>query len=348
MTRSNGGDIPASMAQKALITGCSGAKLTADEHAFFCQHRPCGLILFARNCISSDQIADLAAAARESVAGEEMLVLVDQEGGRVQRMGPPRWRTYPAARSFGRLYESDPVAGVAAVRAVAQLMAQDLFAAGINADCAPVLDLPVPGSHEIISDRAYGRDPDTVIVLARAMAGGLLDGGVLPVIKHMPGHGRARSDSHKELPVISASLAELRKSDFKPFVALKDMPLAMTAHIVLSAVDDAAPASISAAIISQVIREQIGFGGLLMSDDLDMAALTGPPGERARSVINAGCDVALHCSGKLAGMVAAAEAVPELSAAALTRLQRAFGRLQAPVAFDQDRAESWLKKVLAA
>lgn len=335
------------MAQKALIAGCSGPELTADERAFFREHRPCGLILFARNCISREQIARLAGAARDCVAGEELLVLVDQEGGRVQRMGPPRWRRYPAARSFGRLYESDPVAGVAAVRAVARLMAQDLRAAGINADCAPVLDLPQPGAHEIIGDRAYAGDPDTVIALARAMAGGLFDGGVLPVIKHIPGHGRARADSHRELPVIGVSLEELRESDFKPFTALNDMPLAMTGHIVLSAVDDAAPASVSAPIISQVIRQQIGFGGLLMSDDLDMAALTGKPGERAGAVIAAGCDVALHCSGKLAGMTEAAEAVPEMSGAALARLEDAFGRLKAPVAFDQDRAESWLNEVLA-
>lgn len=348
MTLSSGGDIPANMAQKALITGCSGPVLTAGEHVFFREHRPCGLILFARNCISSDQIARLAADARACVAGEELLVLVDQEGGRVQRMGPPRWRAYPAARSFGRLYESDPADGVAAARAVARLMAKDLSEAGINANCAPVIDLPASGAHDIIGDRAYGGNPETIIALARAVAGGLLDGGVLPVIKHIPGHGRARADSHKELPVISASLEELRNSDFKPFEALNDMPLAMTAHIVLSAVDDAAPASVSGAIISQVIRGQIGFDGLLMSDDLDMAALTGTPGERARAVIAAGCDVALHCSGILADMAAAADAVPELNAAALVRLENAFGRLQEPAAFDQDRAESWLKKVLAA
>ncbi len=347
MTLSSGGDNPASMAQKAFIAGCSGPELTADEQVFFREHRPCGLILFARNCISSDQIARLAAAARACVAGEELLVLVDQEGGRVQRMGPPRWRKYPAARSFGRLYDGDRVAGIEAARAVARLMAKDLHEAGINANCAPVLDLPASGAHEIIGDRAFSSNPETTIALARAVAEGLLDGGVLPVIKHIPGHGRARADSHNELPVISASLEELKNSDFKPFAALNDLPLAMTAHIVLSAVDDVAPASASAAIISQVIREQIGFGGLLMSDDLDMSALTGTPAERAQAVIAAGCDVALHCSGKLADMAKAAEAVPELSAAALVRLEDAFGRLQAPAAFDQDRAESWLKKVLA-
>ncbi|MFQ5627039.1 MAG: beta-N-acetylhexosaminidase, partial [Methyloligellaceae bacterium] len=285
---------------------------------------------------------------RACVAGGELLILVDQEGGRVQRMGPPQWRIYPAARNFGRLYDSDPEEGVNAARAVARLMAKDLFEAGINTDCAPVLDLPAPGAHEIIGDRAYGSDPETVIALARSVAEGLLDGGVLPVIKHIPGHGRARADSHEKLPVISASREELSETDFKPFAALNDLPLAMTAHVVLSAVDDVAPASVSAPIISQVIRKQIGFGGLVMSDDLDMAALTGTPAERARSVIAAGCDVVLHCSGKLADMAEVADATPELSAAALARLKQAFGQLQAPVAFDEDRAESWLKKALVA
>jgi len=336
------------MVQKALITGCSGAELTADEQAFFREHRPCGLILFARNCISSEQIAELSAAVRACVAGSELLILVDQEGGRVQRMGPPQWRTYPAARNFGRLYDSDAGEGVAAAGAVARLMAKDLFEAGINADCAPVLDLPAPGAHDIIGDRAYSSDPETTIALARAVAQGLLDGGVLPVIKHMPGHGRAQADSHETLPVISASLEELSVSDFKPFMALNDLPLAMTAHVVLSAVDDVAPASVSAPIISQVIRKRIGYGGLIMSDDLDMAALTGTLGERTSSVIAAGCDVALHCSGKLADMEDVADAAPELSAAARARLKAAFGQLKTPVAFDQDQAERWLKKAFAA
>lgn len=335
------------MAQKALIAGCSGPEFTAAERSFFREHRPCGLILFARNCVSRDQIAGLAGAARDCVAGDELLVLVDQEGGRVQRMGPPRWRKYPAARAFGRLYETDRGEGVEAARAVARLMARDLYEAGINANCAPVLDVPAPGAHEIIGDRAYGADPRTIIALARAFAQGLLDGGVLPVVKHIPGHGRARVDSHKDLPVIGASLEELSGTDFKPFAALNDLPLAMTAHVVLSALDDVAPASVSAHIISQVIRKQIGFGGLVMSDDLDMAALTGTVAERARGVIAAGCDVALHCSGKLADMAAVADAVPELSGAALARLKEAFRVLRAPVAYDAERAEYLLEKALS-
>ncbi len=336
------------MARKALIAGCSGPELTTAERSFFRKHRPCGLILFARNCVSREQIADLAGAARECVAGEELLVLVDQEGGRVQRMGPPQWRKYPAARAFGRLYESNRGEAIEATHAVARLMAHDLHEVGINADCAPVLDVPATGAHEIIGDRAYGEDPETIIALARAFARGLLDGGVLPVVKHIPGHGRARADSHKDLPVIDASLEELSESDFKPFAALNDLPLAMTAHVVLSAVDDVDPASVSAPIIGEVIRQQIGFRGLIMSDDLDMAALTGTLAERATGVIGAGCDVALHCSGLLAGMEEVADAAPELSGAALTRLNDAFGALKAPVAFDVERAENMLEKALAA
>ena len=335
------------MAQKALIAGCSGPELSADEQSFFREHRPCGLILFARNCVSRDQISGLVGAVRECVSGDEMLVLVDQEGGRVQRMGPPQWRKYPAARAFARLYERDRGEGIEAARAVARMMAHDLFEVGINTDCAPVLDVPAAGAHEIIGDRAYGDDPETIIALAGAFALGLLDGGVLPVVKHIPGHGRARADSHKGLPVINASLDELSQSDFNPFAALNDLPLAMTAHVVLSAVDDVAPASVSAPIITQVIREQIGFSGLIMSDDLDMAALSGTLAERAAGVIGAGCDVALHCSGVLAGMAEVADAVPELSGAALKRLNNALGELKAPVTFDAERAEDLLEKALS-
>lgn len=336
------------MAHKALITGCSGPELTADEQSFFREHRPCGLILFARNCVSRDQIQSLTNAARGCVAGDELLVLVDQEGGRVQRMGPPQWRKYPAARAFGQLYEKDRSEGVEAAQAVARLMANDLYEAGINADCAPVLDVPAAGAHDIIGDRAYGGDPNTIIALARAFAQGLLEGGVLPVVKHIPGHGRARADSHKDLPIIGASLEELSTIDFKPFTMLNDLPMAMTAHVVLSAIDDEAPASVSAAIIGQVIRERIGFGGLLMSDDLDMAALKGTPAERAAAVIAAGCDVALHCSGKLDDMRVVADAVPELSGAALDRLVQTFARLKAPRAYDEERAEILLNKALSA
>lgn len=335
------------MVHKALITGCSGTSLTADERAFFSDTRPCGLILFARNCASRGQIRDLAESAR-GCAGDDMLVLVDQEGGRVQRMGPPEWRVYPPARAYARLYAGDRQQGVEAVRAVARLMASDLHEAGINVDCLPVLDVPGPGAHEIIGDRAYGNDPDTVSVLGRAAAEGLMEGGVLPVVKHVPGHGRARADSHKGLPVIDATLEELEATDFRPFRALNDMPLAMTAHVVLRALDETAPATVSAHIMEEVIRNRIGFGGLVMSDDLDMAALSGSPGERARAVIAAGCDVALHCSGDPADVALVADAVPELTGQPLARFEAALGRLHPPALFDKERALGLLEMAMGA
>jgi beta-N-acetylhexosaminidase len=335
------------MVFKALITGCSGPELTTDERSFLGDVRPCGLILFARNCISPDQIQNLVASARES-AGDDLLVLVDQEGGRVQRMGPPHWRTYPPARAFAHLYRNEPELALDAAHAVTRLMAADLHEVGITVDCAPVLDVPAPGAHEIIGDRAYGDTPETIIALARVVADAFLEGGVLPVIKHMPGHGRARSDSHKDLPVIDASVEELEETDFKPFVALSDLPLAMTAHVVLKALDEDAPASVSALIMREVIRKRIGFDGLVMSDDLDMAALSGSPAERAEGVIAAGCDVALHCSGKIEDMVQVAAAVPELSGKALARFEGALGELKTPEPFDEEQALVLLEKVQAA
>jgi beta-N-acetylhexosaminidase len=335
------------MVHKALIAGCSGLELTGDERAFFSDARPCGLILFARNCSNREQVRALVDDARECV-GDSLLALIDQEGGRVQRMGPPEWRKYPSARAFSALYLEDPDLGVRAVRAVTRLMAGDLNEVGINVDCMPVLDVPAKDGHEIIGNRAYGSDPETIVALARAAAEALIDGGVLPVIKHIPGHGRARSDSHKDLPVVEAPLAELEARDFKPFKALADMPLAMTAHVVFSALDETAPATISRLIINQVIRRRIGFGGLVISDDLEMASLTGPLPERAKSVIGAGCDVVLHCSGKLADAMAVADAVPVLDGETLARFEAALARLTDPVAFDEDAALGLLEKVAGA
>ncbi len=331
---------------RAIITGCSGPDLTSDELSFLRDVRPCGLILFARNCISRDQITSLVASARDSV-GDDLLVLVDQEGGRVQRMGPPQWRKYPSARAFAHFYQNDPAGALDAAHAVTRLMAADLYETGINVDCAPVLDVPSPGAHEIIGDRAYGDNPDTIIALARVVADAFLEGGVLPVIKHIPGHGRARADSHKDLPVIDACEEELESIDFKPFAALNDLPLAMTAHVVLKTLDEDAPASVSALIMSQVIRKGIGFDGLVMSDDLDMAALSGTPAERAGNVITAGCDVALHCSGKFEDMVQVAAAVPELGGKSLARFDAALGRLKIPGPFDEEQALVMLEKVQA-
>ena len=333
------------MVHKALIAGCSGPELTVDERVFFRDVRPCGLILFARNCQTRDQIAKLTDDARENAGREDLLVLVDQEGGRVQRMGPPEWRKYPNAQVYARLYQNNPEDALDAAYGVTRLMAADLHEVGINVDCAPVLDVPAPGAHNIIGNRAYGDNPETIIALARVVAGAFLEGGVLPVIKHMPGHGRARADSHKALPVIDASLEELAGSDFRPFMALNDLPLAMTAHVVLKALDEDAPASVSALIMDKVIRKHIGFRGLVMSDDLDMSALSGTLPERAKRVISAGCDVVLHCSGNLRDAEQVADAVPALEGSALARYEAALKRLTEPVPFDEKRALGILEKL---
>lgn len=338
-------DIPARMAFKALIAGCSGPELTAGERDFFSAAKPCGLILFGRNCVSRDQISNLVAGVQDAI-GERVLVLIDQEGGRVQRMGPPEWRAYPAARRLSALYAANHDEGLEAARLVSRLIARDLREVGINVDCLPVLDVPAPGAHDIIGDRAYGDDPETISILGRAAAEGLLDGGVLPVVKHVPGHGRAKADSHKDLPVIDASLEDLEAIDFKPFKALNDMPLAMTAHVVLKALDQTAPATISRLIMAEVIRKRIGFTGLVMSDDLDMAALSGQLAERARAVIAAGCDVVLHCSGVLPDMQVVADALPELEGVALERFEGAVDRIAEPVAFDEVRAMHLLEKAM--
>ncbi|MEC9369223.1 MAG: beta-N-acetylhexosaminidase [Pseudomonadota bacterium] len=334
------------MALKAFISGCAGTSLTAGERAFFREERPCGLILFARNCETPAQIRELTGSYREAVGADGLLVLIDQEGGRVQRLGPPHWRRYPAARRFADLYIRDATAGSEALRQVTQLMASDLRALGINVDCLPVLDVPEAGAHDVIGDRAYGTEPSIVARLGRVAAEACLAAGVLPVIKHIPGHGRARADSHISLPVIDAALGELEVTDFPPFAALKDMPLAMTAHVLLTALDPERPASVSPVIISDVIRKRIGFQGLLMSDDVSMGALGGGLGDRARAVIASGSDVVLHCNGKMDEMKAVAASSPELADASLQRFADALGRLVEPEVLDVKSAEAALARVM--
>ena len=290
----------------ALITGVAATTLTPQEVDFLRDIRPAGLILFARNLVNHSQIRALISAVREAVGTEELLVLIDQEGGRVQRLRPPLGRTLPPASAYGTLYSRDPAQATAAAFAVARLLAEDLKALGINADCAPVLDLPVPSSHAVIGDRAYGTSIDQVVRLARSVAQGFMAGGVLPVIKHIPGHGRATKDSHLALPVVTESREVLAASDFVPFKALNLLPAAMTAHIIYSAIDAGAPASTSAILVGDVIRGEIGFDGLLMSDDLSMNALSGGMRQRAESVIAAGSDIVLHCNGDLREMRSAA------------------------------------------
>jgi beta-N-acetylhexosaminidase len=314
------------MTARAFIAGCSGPVLTAEEEAFFRAAAPWGFILFKRNIETPAQLTALNAALRATV-GRDAPILIDQEGGRVQRMGPPHWPAYPPGRAYGRLAGNDPLYHREIARLGARLMAHDLRAVGINVDCVPVLDVPIAGAHDVIGDRAYGRDPETVALLGRAAAEGLIAGGVLPVIKHIPGHGRAAADSHHDLPVVHASRAELERQDFVPFRHLADMPLAMTAHVVYTALDPEHPATTSATVMRDVIRGHIGYDGLVMSDDLSMNALSGSLAERTRAAFAAGCDMALHCNGRLDEMDSVAAESPELAGEAGRRAAAALARI---------------------
>ncbi len=279
----------------AAIFGCAGHALTSAGAAFFREVSPWGFILFERNIDSPDQVRALVSELRATVERPDAPVLIDQEGGRVARLTPPHWRRYPPGRAYGQIVGAETRREITWLGA--RLMAQDLFELGINVDCAPVLDVPAPGGHEIIGDRAYGDTPEIVAELGRAAAEGLMAGGVLPIVKHIPGHGRAAADSHLDLPVVSASLTDLEARDFAPFKALADLPMAMTAHVVYAAVDPDLPATTSSAVIERVIRGAIGFDGLLISDDLSMKALSGDFEARARDALHAGCDIVLHCNG---------------------------------------------------
>jgi beta-N-acetylhexosaminidase len=319
----------------ACILGCSGPALTAAERAFFAETRPWGFILFARNVETPEQVRRLTADLRETVGRADAPILVDQEGGRVQRLGPPRWRRFPPGRAYGDLPGDDPLLRRGIARLGARLLAHDLAALGINVDCVPVLDTPDPQGHEIIGDRAYGDTPDEVAVLGRAAAEGLIAGGVLPIVKHIPGHGRARADSHLELPVVDAGLDALEARDFAPFKALSDMPMAMTAHVIYAAVDRRRPATTSPTVMRRVIRGLIGFDGLVMGDDLSMNALSGTLRERAEAALAAGCDVVLHCNGDMAEMQAVAAGTRPLAGKAARRAAAALARLpKAPEPFD--------------
>ncbi|KRA59312.1 beta-hexosaminidase [Caulobacter sp. Root655] len=315
------------MAISAAILGCAGTALLAEEAAFFRDVKPWGFILFRRNIESPDQVRALTAALRATVGRDDAPILIDQEGGRVARLQPPHWKTYPPGRAYGALVANDPLVAREITRLGARLIAHDLTSLGINVDCVPVLDVPDPKGHEIIGDRAYGDTPEQVATLGRAAAEGLLAGGVLPIIKHIPGHGRAMSDSHLELPVVKAKLAELEARDFAPFRVLSDMPMAMTAHVVYTAIDRGRPATTSRKAIKKIIRESIGFDGLLMSDDLSMKALSGDFRQRAKDSLSAGCDVVLHCNGDMAEMKAVMSGVGKLSREAKRRVQAVMARI---------------------
>lgn len=332
---------------RAFICGLEGTALSSFERGFLRETGPCGVILFKRNCETPGQVYSLSQSIRELFGDARYFILTDQEGGRVQRLGPPHWRRYPAGGVFAAVYQSAPEKALEAAYALSRLIAADLRAVGVNVNCAPVLDVPVPGAHDIIGDRAYGSDPATVAVFGRAVAQGYLDGGILPVIKHIPGHGRANADSHVSLPVIKAPLDELRTTDFAPFKALRDMPMAMTAHVLIDCLDVRAPASASETVIQNIIRGEIGFDGVLMCDDLSMGALSGDLAGRTRAVLAAGCDVALHCNGKLKEMQVVADASPPLHAQALERFERAASRLDGERDYDLAAAHAILSETLA-
>ncbi|WP_213772463.1 beta-N-acetylhexosaminidase [Bradyrhizobium sp. dw_78] len=323
------------MSTRAFITGISGMELSAAEREFIRSERPWGFILFRRNVEEPRQVAKLVQELRDVVGHPDAPVLIDQEGGRVQRLRPPSWPAYPAGAVFGALYDIDPALGLLAARLSARLIAADLADLGITVDCLPLADVPVDGADSVIGDRAYGTEPGKVAAIARAVAEGLEQGGVLPVLKHIPGHGRATADSHLSLPTVDTPKMELERTDFAAFRPLADLPMAMTAHVVFSALDPAHPATTSATIIEQVIRGGIGFQGLLMSDDVSMNALAGSIAERTRSIITAGCDMILHCNGLLDEMRAVAGEAPELSGKALQRARRALASRKAPQPFDR-------------
>jgi beta-N-acetylhexosaminidase len=334
------------MAARAFITGLAGLTLAANERAFVREALPWGLIIFKRNVNTPEQVTDLIRSFRDAV-GREAPVLVDQEGGRVQRLGPPHWPVYPPGAVYGALYDREKSLGLSAAKLAGHLIAADLAALGIDVDCLPIADVPVAGGDPVIGDRAYGTEPGKVAAIAGAIAQGLAAGGVLPVLKHLPGHGRASADSHHKLPVVDTDRATLEATDFAAFKPLAGLPLGMTAHVVFSAIDPAQPATTSVTMVQEVIRGFIGFRGLLMSDDVSMGALSGTIAERGTAALRAGCDVVLHCNGDLAEMTAVAGASPELSGVAGERAGAALLARNAREDFDIDAARKTFNQMIA-
>lgn len=336
------GDIP----PRAAIVGVAGPRLTDAERQLFAQADPLGFILFARNCREPDQVRALVAELRDAVGRDDAPILIDQEGGRVQRLGPPVWPGAPSALSFGALADRNEAAATEAAWLDGRLLAAELLALGITVDCAPVADLLHPDGHGIIGDRAFGSDPDRVALLAQALASGLLEGGVLPIVKHIPGHGRARADSHLELPVVDTAVDEMDATDFAAFRALARLPWAMTAHVVYSAIDPVHPATTSRRVIEEVVRGRIGFDGLLISDDLGMNALSGSLGSRAAAALAAGCDVALHCSGQLGDSMEVLEWATPLAPSGCDRLAQGAACIGRAKPFDAAAAATRLTALL--
>ena len=330
----------------AFITGIEALSLGGNERAFLRDADPWGFILFRRNVDTPAQVSALVAALRDTV-GRGAPVLIDQEGGRVQRLAPPHWPSYPPGAFYGAIYDRDRTEGLAAAKLGARLIASDLAALGIDVDCLPIADVPVSEADPVIGNRAYGTTPAKVAAIGAAVAQGLLEGGVLPVLKHIPGHGRATADSHHRLPVVEVDRATLESSDFAAFRPLAKLPLGMTAHVVFSAIDPVAPATTSGTMVREVIRQHIGFDGLLMSDDVSMNALSGTLAERSRAALHAGCDVVLHCNGKLDEMRAVAGESPPLAGDAARRADAALAARRKPADFDVATAREQFATLMA-
>lgn len=333
---------------KPIIVGCSGPRLTVEEAELFAAERPAGLILFGRNCVDPSQLRSLVNAFREVVDDPCALVLVDQEGGRVARLKPPHWHAMPPAAVFGRMAKADFVEAAAALQLASAITAAELLQAGISVNCAPVLDLPVDGADPVIGDRGFAQDPGLVSRLGRVAADALLDSGVLPVIKHIPGHGRAPVDSHKTLPRVDADLETLCNSDILPFRAVADAPFAMTAHVVYEALDGTRPATHSRTVIEELVRGVIGFEGVLLSDDIAMEALNGSGPERASKALDAGCDLVLHCTGVIGETREVLEATARMSTDTLEALETARSTAGEADKFDVVEAYRRLEGLLAA
>lgn len=336
------------MTARAVILGCQGTTLSMEERAFFRDAEPWGFILFQRNCESAGQIRALVDSLRATVGRGNAPILIDQEGGRVQRLKPPQWRAAPAMARFGMLYRQNAARARESLAINCRLIAAELSALGITVDCLPVLDVPVDGAHDVIGDRAFARDPDLVAELGLVASHALLAGGVLPIVKHIPGHGRAIADSHLSLPRVTTPRAALEAHDFAPFRALRHMPIAMTGHVVYEAIDPDHPATTSQIVVRSVIREFIGFDGLLLTDDLSMKALDGSMAERARASLAAGCDMLLHCNGDRREMEDVVGAAPPLAGAAAARAAAALGLLRPPEPFDVAAALNRLDNLMVA
>ncbi|WP_300530013.1 beta-N-acetylhexosaminidase [Maricaulis sp.] len=333
------------MSARSVIYGFAGLELSPDERAFFRDADPWGFIVFARNIDTPKQLARLTMSLRDCV-GRDAPVLIDQEGGRVRRLRPPHWREMLPAQPYGDLYLREPEAAIEAVRLNHHLMAQEMRAVGVDVDCVPCLDLRVPGADAIIGDRALGETPQPIIDLGRAAMEGVIAGGVAPIIKHIPGHGRASVDSHLELPVVDAEADLLRETDFAPFQGLNDAPMAMTAHIIYSAIDAGQPATTSPDMVQGIIRDEIGFDGLLMTDDLSMKALSGSFRDRGEASLRAGCDMLLHCNGDMSEMQAVAESAVTLEGQALERADTALDARGKAQPIDASETESRLNSLL--